>query len=179
MIIIISDKTMDYIKCLFFPIDTNHLYHTYIGNIFKIIRGEQITNIYFKTNTVVKFNIWTKDLPENLEEENHVLIHYQEITNNITYFNIKTINIIPNLNHIYHSPTVYCLDCGYKLSIDNLKKCQGNIIRYCEWDDMLLEDVYKDNRCNICYHNAYTIGAKCKIENVACPNCWSIRSMKR
>ena len=168
---------MEYLSHLFFPINTQCLYHTYIGYISKIEKCNQITYIYFKVNPTVKF-IFVQDLPNTVQKEELVLINYQEIVNNYcTSFYIKTIDIVPNLKS--NSLTVYCLFCGCKLLLSKFKQCNGRIVECYEWDDMLLEDVYKYNNCNLCSDNYNgVVGSLCERKRYTCPHCDTTRTIE-
>lgn len=65
-------NVMEYLGNLFFPIDANCLYHTYIGNIFRIERDSKITYIYFKVNSTVRFQIWSKRIYQILYRKKNV-----------------------------------------------------------------------------------------------------------
>lgn len=120
-----------------------------------------------------------KDLPDTIQKEERVLINYQELVNNYsTSFYIKTIDIVPNLKS--NSLTVYCLFCGRKLLLSKFKQCNGHIVKCYEWDDMLLEDVYKYNDCDLCCDNQTgSLGSLCKRERYTCPHCDTTRTIER
>ena len=159
---------MQYLSYVIFPVDTNYLYHTYIGHISEIERDY----VYFKFNPTIKFYI--KNLPNTIQEGERVLINYQEVVGNIyTSFYIKTIDIVPNLKS--NSLTMYCLFCGNKLLLSKFKRCKGYIVKHYEWDDTILEDVYKYDNCNLC-HDRNVLGYQCKKERYTCPHCNTIRT---
>ena len=171
------ESTMEYLRCLFCPIDTNRLYHTYTGNISRIERGQGISYIYFKEHPTVKFKIYSRDLPNNIQEEERVLINYQEIVTNYTSFYIITLDIVPNLKS--NSLGVYCLFCGHTLLLRSFKQCNGYIVKHYEWDDILLEDVYKYNVCSDfwCNNRDGILGSRCQRQKYTCAHCDTTREI--
>jgi len=173
---------MEYLNHLLFPINTEHLYHTYIGYISQIEHDNrnQKFYIYFKENPTVKFQIYSQDLPNIfVQKEECVLINYQEIVSNryFTSFYLKSIDLIPTpKSDKFSELTIYCLFCGCKLLLNNFIQCNGRVVKCYEWDDMLLEDVYKSNNCNLCYDNYNgSVGSLCKRKRCRCSHCYTTR----
>lgn len=166
---------MEFITNLIFPINTDKLYHSYIGTVDKIVRNNKITFVYFKSNPNTAFYIHNP-LYENILDGDKILIHYQEIVNELfTSFEVKHVHTITN--DYVESMTVYCLFCGRSLLYSKFKQCQGTIVKHYSWDDMLLEDVYTHDGCSefFCNNRDDSLWTPCSRKEYTCCHCNTTR----
>lgn len=181
---------MNYLRYLFYPINQNYLYHTYIDNIVKIIRVRQnMSYIYFSSNSSIKFYLERDKFPEEIYVGEYVLVNYHETISNtgVVSFYIKTIDIIStesintirNNNSNKFESMIYCLTCGNTLPIKNVVKCDGNITsHYQYWDDfgeLLLTPIYKGEYCDSCHYGGRGL---CETEKCRCKNCYTTRIIR-
>lgn len=171
---------MEYLKSLFYPLDTKFLYHTCIGEIDRIEVGQDkwYDQIYLKESPTIPFHI-EKPMPENLRKGVFVMINYREspcpsMTVDLLVENFELIPI-KTITNLSTSIMVCCLSCGNKLSLINFDHCNGTIGYYdYDWD---LHETHLKHYCDSCGYGG-SMGTKCRKTSYRCANCYAQRVIR-